>query len=118
YFAYVLGEPDGNSLWVGQIGTTSQIRILAPTKAEFWDLTFTPDGSHIYYDLFSGDKTDTELYRIPALGGVTEKIPNVVTRAISFSPDGKRFAFVSPDSASNHNYLSISNADGTNGRIV
>ena len=33
--AYVLAETDGNSLWVQQVHTASNIRIAPPTKAEF-----------------------------------------------------------------------------------
>src|SRR5215471_4515451 len=40
--AYVLGEADGNSLWVQQVGTASNIRIAPPTIAEVWGLTVSP----------------------------------------------------------------------------
>ena len=118
YVAYVLGETEGNSLWVRQVGTASDVRILPPTKAEFWSVRFSPDGAFIYYNLFAGDKTDVELFRIPFLGGVVEKIPNVVAKGIAFAPDGKRIAYIKPDSANNFNYLAIADANGGNERII
>lgn len=118
FIAYVLGEPEGSSLWVRQTGAANDTRILPPVKAEFWDLTFTPDAMQIYYNLFYGDKTDNELFRIPTLGGVPQKVPNVIAHSISFSPDGKRFAYIQPDSASNHNYLIIADANGSNQQII
>lgn len=114
YIAYVLGESEGNSLWVQQVGTASNIRVLPPTGAAFWGLTFSPDGGYIYYDLFAGDKTDPELFRVPSLGGVTQRIQNVAPTFITFAPDGKRFAYPAPDSAAGFNYIMVADADGGN----
>ncbi len=118
FVAYVLSEPVGNSLWVRQTGIANDKQVLPPTKSEFWGLTFTPDGNQIYYNLFSGDKTDIDLYKIPALGGVPQKIPDIIAYSVSFSPDGKKIAFIQSDSASNRNHLVIADADGRNARIV
>ena len=85
-----LGENEGSSLWLRQIGTASDVRLLAPVRAEIWGLTFSPDGRFIYYNLFGGEKIDFELYRVPSLGGAIERIPNVSTRAVAFSPDGAK----------------------------
>ena len=118
YIAYVLGESEGNSLWMQQVGTASNVRLLPPVKAQVYELTFTPGGSHIFYSLFADGKTDLEFYRISSLGGVSERIPNVFAGYISFSPDGKRFAFVQSDSAAGQNYLKIADADGTNQQTI
>ena len=118
FIAYVMGEAEGNSLWVRQTGAANDMRILPPVKASFWGLTFTPDGTEIYYNLFVGDKTDLELFRIPTLGGVSQKVPNVIAQTIAFSPDGQRFAYIQPDSASAINYLVVADADGTNQRTI
>lgn len=118
YIAYVLGESEGNSLWVQQVGTASNIRVLPPTKAEFWGLTFSPDGAYIYYNLFFADKTDPELFRVPSLGGVPSRVPNVIAGFITFAPDEKRFAYTQPDSVAGFNYLVVADADGSNSRII
>ncbi len=118
FIAYVTGEADGNSLWLRQVGTGNDVRVLPPTQAEFWGLTFSPDGAHIYYNLFAGDKADVELFRVPLLGGVSEKIPAVVASAVTFAPDGRRITYIQPDSAANMNYLIVADADGGNGRVV
>lgn len=118
FIAYVLSEAEGNSLWVRQVGAANDKCILPPVKAEFWGLTFKPDGTEIYYNLFSSNKTDVEVFRIPTLGGVAQKLPDIIAFEVSFSPDGKRFAYILPDSGSNHNYLFIANADGSNPQSV
>jgi Tol biopolymer transport system component len=118
FIAYVLGENDGNSLWVRQIDAANDIRLVPPLKAEFWELTFTPDGKQIYYNLFSSDKPDAELFRLPALGGVPQKVSNVISFAISFAPDGKRIAYILPDSKGNNNHLVTADADGANLQFI
>jgi Tol biopolymer transport system component/DNA-binding winged helix-turn-helix (wHTH) protein len=118
YVAYTSGESQGNSLWLRQTGTASDIRLLPPTKAEFWGLTFSPDGRFIYYNLYSGDHVDFELFRVPSLGGIVEKIPNVSSRAIAFSPDGKRIAYIQSESDSGFNALMVAEADGNHQQIL
>jgi DNA-binding winged helix-turn-helix (wHTH) protein/Tol biopolymer transport system component len=118
YIAYVLGESEGNSLWVQQVGTASNVRLLPPVKAQVYELTFTPDGSHIFYNLFADGNADPEFYRVSSLGGVTEKLPNVIASFITFAPDGKRFAYAQSDSVAGQNYLVIADADGRNQQTI
>lgn len=114
YIAYVLNESEGNSIWVQQVGIGSNVLVVPPTKGQIWEMKFFPDGSRIYYTIFESDKSDLEHFRVPALGGVSEKIPNVIASFIAFSPDGKRVAYAQSDSAAGKNYLVIADADGTN----
>lgn len=111
--AYVTNESDGNSLWIRQVGVANDRRIIPPTKAEFWGLTFDPNGGELFYVLFSSDSVDPRLYHVPALGGVAEFIPDVFAHSITFSPDGSRFAYVLPNSAANENHLVVQNRDGS-----
>jgi Tol biopolymer transport system component/DNA-binding winged helix-turn-helix (wHTH) protein len=118
YVAYVLPEAEGKSLWVQQVGTASNIRVLPPTKSEFWGVTFSPDGAYLYYNLFPGDNPDLYLYRVPSLGGMTQRIPNIIAPSFALSPDGRRIAYTTSYSARGKSYLSVSNADGSNGREI
>ncbi|MCM3869218.1 MAG: winged helix-turn-helix domain-containing protein [Pyrinomonadaceae bacterium] len=118
YVAYVLAENEGNSLWVKQVGTASNIRILPPIKSEFWGVEFSPDGAYIYYNLFAGDKADVDIFRVPSLGGMAQKILNISAPAFTLSPDGRRIAYPVSHSAEGKTYLQVSDADGTNARDV
>ncbi len=117
YIAFVLSESEGNSLWVQQVGTASRVRVLPPTKSHYWGITFSPDGEYIYYNLFAGDKTDVELFRVPSLGGVSQQIPNIVTSSITFAPDGKQFAYTTPQSTGEI-ALMVSDIEGSQQRVL
>jgi len=118
FAAYVLAESDGNSLWVQQVGTASTIRVLPAIDGEFWGLTFSPDGAYLYYNLFVGDKADVDLFRVPSIGGVAEKIPNISAPAFSLSPDGSRIAHTSSSAAAGMTYLMVADANGRDKRRV
>lgn len=118
YVAYVFPENEGNSLWVRQVGTASNIRVLPPVKSEFWGVMFSPDGAYLYYNLFAGNNPDLYLYRVPSLGGLAQSVPNIIVPAFTLSPDGRRIAYTTSYSARGKTYLSVSNADGSKGREV
>ncbi len=118
YVAYVLKEKEGNSLWLRQIGTANEVQILKPQKATFWGTTFSPDGDFIYYSLFSPDNSEYELYRISTLGGIAEKISDVSTSRVTFSPDGKQMAYILTNSYKQYYSLNISDKNGKNKKII
>ena len=87
YVAYVRDDSGQRSLWLRQVGTTSDVQISSQTDAG--GLTFSPDATHLYYRNFFGD-----LFRIPVLGGPRSLLMKGLSSSITFSPDGKRFAFL------------------------
>ncbi|CAN5331732.1 hypothetical protein BH10ACI2_BH10ACI2_02880 [soil metagenome] len=92
-FAYSVGDGESTSLWLGHTDGGEPIEIRPPAKLLYQSLKFAPDGSSLYY-VSSDNYEGGALYRIPVFGGVPEKIRDDVHRAITFAPDGKRFAFV------------------------
>lgn len=93
YLAHVVREPGKQSLQVKHIATNSVVQIVAPVAVSFSPLTFSNDGGYIYYVLRQTGVPNA-LYQIPVLGGEPKKILENIAGAISFAPDGKRFAFV------------------------
>jgi dipeptidyl aminopeptidase/acylaminoacyl peptidase len=75
-------------------------------------LTFSPDGNHIYYLRNERGRVSGVLYQVPVPGGTSKKVLENVSR-ISFSPDGKRFAFTRRDLTQGEDAIIIVNADGT-----
>jgi Tol biopolymer transport system component len=119
YAAYVQQDQDGQSLWVRQLATGSSVQII-PTRAVFFDApSFTPDGNYIYYTYSTDHSVNTlALYAIPTLGGTQRKLPNVPMGGISFSPDGKKMAYLSFDISRAECKLMVADSDGNNERVV
>lgn len=119
YAVFAQKETDGESLWLKQIATGSQTRIVAPEALEYVGLTVSPDNNFIYFSAFHANQADTFLRRIPLLGGAAQEIADVETGvSVSFSPDGKQFAFTQAHSTAGETYLKIADADGSNQRIL
>ena len=92
--AYVSNEKAGEGLFVRQTQMSNTLNLVQPQKGHFSFVRFSPDGRDVFYGIFAGDKMDTEVYSIPALGGLIRKIPNLVAYSMSFAPDKKHFAHV------------------------
>ncbi|MBA2734199.1 MAG: winged helix-turn-helix domain-containing protein, partial [Acidobacteria bacterium] len=119
YAVFAQTEENGESLYLRQIATGSQTRILPPQPVNFIGLTVTPDGNFIYCTTFLKNKADPQLWRVPLLGGATEQIAGVVTGvAVSFSPDAKQIAFTESRSSIKETHLSVAASDGSNKRIL
>ena len=112
YVAYLKQDDIGRSIWLRQVGTTSDIQIASQLDAG--GLSFSPDGAYLYYRNFFGDLT-----RMPVLGGTSNLLLKGVSGPISFSPDRKQFAFLRANSAtSQEKSLMVANADGTDERLL
>lgn len=94
YIAYASGEVGSRSLVVRQIAAESSITVVPPSNLNIQAIRFSPSGDHIYYTQTNGDMSVNTLYEVPTLGGQSKKLLTDVDSVITFSPDGKRFAFV------------------------
>jgi serine/threonine protein kinase len=116
YVAYAQQGSDGQSLWLRQIATGSTVQIVpAAVGQPFLGLTFSPDGNFIDYVRHEKPPSAVDsLYQVPVLGGSTTKLVTNVGGAVTFSPDGKQFAFVRGGPGNSLSYLMIANSDGSN----
>ena len=105
-----------DSLWVRQVSTGSLVKIVPDLEAKIGGTTFSRDGEFIYYSLFDKDDPLGTLYQVPVFGGPARRILAGVTSPITFSPDGKQFAFVRPSSSESD--LFVANVDGTGERKI
>jgi Tol biopolymer transport system component/DNA-binding winged helix-turn-helix (wHTH) protein len=101
YLAYVATEPGrtGAGVWVRQVAAASQTQQLAaPSEgSSYGALGFSPDSQHLFYGAAREGGEPPSLFRVPVLGGPAEKIldaPSNVGGTLTFSPDGKRLAYV------------------------
>jgi Tol biopolymer transport system component len=94
YLAYSRIVDGLRTLWVRQVATGSDVQILGPQRFPLDGLVFNPGGDYLYYQ---ADDPEHDGYRavfeVPALGGTPRKVVYDVDSRITFSPDGKQFAF-------------------------
>jgi serine/threonine protein kinase len=123
YLAYVLNSESNESLWLRHLASESNVQIIPPEHVQYFALRFSPNGSHIYFsrtELVSGPASQKyDLYRIPVLGGTPQLLVKDIDTNPSFSPDGRRFAFVRANDPEPGKYhLLIANADGSNEKSI
>ena len=86
------------SLWLRNVPTNSNTQVQPPADVYYNGLRFSPDGNYLYF--VRSDPGNAELkylYRAPLLGGTAEKLAEDVDSNITFSPDGRRIAFMRYD---------------------
>ncbi|MFN0139762.1 MAG: protein kinase domain-containing protein [Pyrinomonadaceae bacterium] len=115
YVAYVAGEFGSRNLVVRQIATDSVVSVVPPTNLNFTSLTFSPTGDYIYYCLSSTNSAVKTLYRVPALGGAAKKLVEDVDSGVTFSPDGKQFAFIRHRPETNDDVVFVVNSESLAG---
>jgi Tol biopolymer transport system component/DNA-binding winged helix-turn-helix (wHTH) protein len=113
YAAYVVEEDGLQSLWVHQVATTSRTQVVAPGAVEYRGVTFSPDGQFIFYIVFDQDHASGVLNQVPVLGGTVRKVMTGIDSPVTFSPDGRRFAFVRGGQVQGETSLITANVDGT-----
>lgn len=117
YFAYVLSDAGKQSLWIRQTSATNDTQVIPPAPVGYFGVTFSRDGTELYYIIKQNDPGT--LYRIPALGGTPVKLLEKLDSSISFSPDGKRLAFLRGDYPNRgESGIFIAHADGSNIRQI
>ena len=114
YIVYVLVDGERQSLWVRNVATKSDVQVLAPDVVEFVGLTFSQDGDYIYF--VHSDKSTTNfryLYVMPVLGGAARQLIRDIDSPITFSTDGRQFAYMRgvPDHAVME--IRVANVDGS-----
>ncbi len=87
---YTSGE---GMLYIRQLESNTERRLLRPADRNFGTLSFSPDGTFVYYISYEPDDPEGALYRIPVIGGAASKVIDDVKFMFSLSPDGKEAAF-------------------------
>ena len=118
YVVYALSERSQQSLYIRQVSTANDKEIVPPAPIGFFGMTFSPDGTELFYGVKQQLDPGT-LYRIPVLGGTPVKVLEKIDGPISFSPDGKQFVLVRAHYPQpGESALVIANIDGTGERSL
>jgi eukaryotic-like serine/threonine-protein kinase len=110
FIAFVLNDGGQQSVWMRQKVTGQDLQLVAAARTDIYGLTFTRDGNYIFY-VSQEQNHLAMLYRVPSLGGSSDKLLEDVDSPVTFSPDGRQMAFIrfSPGHAS----VVIANIDGS-----
>jgi Tol biopolymer transport system component len=119
YVVYSQHEPGGAGLWVRQVATHSDVQILPAGAVGFEGLSFSPDGDYIYFVRpDSNDPGFKYLYVMPALGGLDKLLVKDIDSPVSFSPDGRTFAYTRGIPSHNATEIRIAASDGSDNRLL
>ncbi|MBA2301997.1 MAG: PD40 domain-containing protein [Acidobacteria bacterium] len=120
YVAFVALGPEGQSLWIRQMSSTSRVQVVPSAAVNYLGLTFSPDTTAIYYVVRErGRPREGALYKVPVLGGVffKFKVLTEIYTPIAFSPDGGRIAYVVSNQLTGQSALMIADAEGRGGFV-
>jgi serine/threonine protein kinase/WD40 repeat protein len=115
YVLSVVLDKGQSSLWLHHLPTDSDTQIVAPSDGQYFGPIFAPDGNFIYFlKRESAAADEADLYRAPILGGVPQLTVHEADSPITFSPDGKRIAYVRTGHPDPEKFsLLTANADGS-----
>ena len=118
YVVHVKAESGGLGLWMRQTATTSDVRIVPPSDLRFDGLAFSRDGNYVYYSGYPGGGGVATLFRVPVLGGTPSPLIEDVDSPVTFSPDGRRIAFMRGSMARGTTEVMVAGADGSTVRVL
>jgi DNA-binding winged helix-turn-helix (wHTH) protein/Tol biopolymer transport system component len=113
-FAFVMVQKEKESLRVGQTNNTEQIELRPAAEVSYSGLTFSRDGSGLFYTFADRNGERLDLYKIPTLGGVPVKLRDNVGTFFAMSPDEKQIAFVHENAGKATLSIMVSQLDGSN----
>jgi len=120
YVLSVLNDKGQQSLWLRNVATGSDTRVVPPAPVSYRSLAFSPDGNYLYFRK-AEDALETTfyLYRAPVLGGTPQVLVRDIDSDISFSPDGRRIAYFRGNDPEVGKYrLLAANQDGNEEKIL
>jgi serine/threonine protein kinase/Tol biopolymer transport system component len=120
YVVSVIDDKGKYSLWLRNVPTDSNTQVLAPDPAGIQTPAFSLDGNYIFYRKAS-DATQQSyvVYRMPVLGGTPQLLVRDVDVGPTFSPDGKRIAYMRANDPDPGKYRLLSaNLDGSDERVL
>lgn len=116
-------SPDGDFVYYTEndelkarnvIGSDTSTLLDASRGFRYFGLAISPDGTSLYFSARQNNVGAVSLFRLAtAAGGEPQKVIDEIYGSASFSPDGRRFAFVRRYPELNEYTLFTANADGS-----
>ena len=119
YVVTVMSEKGLDSLWLRNVATGSDTQVVPPS-ATIPNVAFSPDGNYIYFRKAENAINSVfNIYRAPVLGGTPKAVVQDVDTAVTFSPDGRRMAYIRANDPEVGKYRLLSNnLDGNDEKVL
>ncbi|MGA2643461.1 MAG: protein kinase [Candidatus Sulfotelmatobacter sp.] len=114
YILHVQNDNGMQGLWLRNIPTGSDTQTVSPAAGIYRHLAFSPDGNYVYFEKAANHQgTEFDFFRAPVLGGVPKVVAHDVDSDLTFSPDGRRIAYIRANDPEPGKYrLLTANEDG------
>lgn len=117
YIVYATDEGATQTLWLKQTATGSNVRVIPPSEVIYQGLAISPDDTWIYYNVWDR-KSVGQIFRVPVLGGASQKVAHDAMPGVSVSPDGKRLLFIRHADEPRQFFLLTIGTDGSDERQI
>ena len=119
YVVYAIADRDDQSIWMRQIATGTDVRIVPASPVFYSDVQVSPDGNYVFYSYAPRDNPNVaDLYQIPILGGAPRRVVHDLENRFSISPDGRRIAFRRFSAADRYSNLLVADIESGNELVV
>jgi Tol biopolymer transport system component len=120
YVLSMQNDKGQQSLWLHNVATGSDTRVIPPAPVSYANLAFSPDGNYLYFRKAEDALNSTYfLYRAPVLGGTPQIVVRDIDSDLGFSPDGRRMAYMRGNDPELGKYrLLTANLDGNDERVL
>ena len=110
---YVAYTQAGRGMLLRQVATGTDVTVRPSGQESYDGIAFSRDSSFIYFSVYPAGDNLATLYRVPVIGGTPQKLLANVDTPVTFSPDGRRIAYIVDYPSDRRATLEIANADGT-----
>lgn len=87
-------DGDSEAVWVRQLATGTDVRIIPPADGLYGDVKVSPDGNYVYYSYIPRSNPNvSDVYQIPILGGESRRVAENIDGLFAISPDGTHIAY-------------------------
>jgi serine/threonine protein kinase/Tol biopolymer transport system component len=95
YIVHATMDGENQTMWVKQVATGTNVRILPPDRVYYADFRVSPDGNYVFYSVAHRDEPNViDLRIVPMLGGQSRLVAPNMEGNFAISPDGKKAAFL------------------------
>ncbi len=122
YIAMISNGRDKQTLAMKQTDGGNVIEVVSLSNSRIIGASFSRKGEQLYYSSYdlSDDTRPTlgSLYRVPMLGGASERILEDIDSPAAISPDGTGIAFIRHDPSRKESSLMLADAGGLERRLA